>query len=355
MDKPDHDPHPASSTQAVTDELIRAMQDPSLYPHPVKHFSVIETHISWVILTGEYAYKIKKPVNLGFVDFSTLARREHFCKEELRLNRRFSAALYLEVVAIRGSRTRPHLSAEGAVIEYAVKMREFTQTGLLGSYAKEQRLEPAHIDSMADIIADFHGQAQRADPGTAFGSCDTFLKWSRENFEHIEAVLPARLLPQGFDALKKWCLSLSREQRNSIDERLANGFVRECHGDLHLGNMAFVDGRITLFDCIEFNEELRWIDISSEMAFVAMDLQAHGYSGFAWRFINRYLQACGDYSGLPVLRRYLVYRALVRAKVEALSAQQHSSAANSTNCVPGCICLSWTWQWPGRNRLPPSP
>ena len=327
MDKPDHDPRPANPAQAVTDELIRALVDPTLYPHPVKHFSVIETHISWVILTGDYAYKIKKPVNLGFVDFSTLARREHFCNEELRLNRRFAAELYLEVIAIRGSRAQPRLAGDGAVIEYAVKMREFTQSSLLSRYASEQRLQPAHIDAMADVIADFHGSAQRADANTAFGSCETFLKWSRENFKHIEAVLPGHVLPGGFGALKKWCLSLCDTHQGTLNARLVNGFVRECHGDLHLGNVALIDGHITLFDCIEFNAELRWIDTASEIAFLAMDLQARGYPGYCWRFINRYLQACGDYSGLALLRHYLVYRALVRAKVEALRMQQADSAA----------------------------
>ena len=311
----------------MPDELVRALQDPALYAHPVINFSVIETHISWVILTGHFAYKIKKPVNLGFLDFSTLEKRHYFCTEELRLNRRFAPNLYLEVVAIKGSRTHPCLAGNGKAIEYAVKMREFPQHGLLSTYATEHRLEPAHIDSMADVIADFHRVATHAGPNTVFGSCDTFLKWSRENFEHIEAVLPLHVLPDGYEALKKWCLSPSETHQTAINERKANGFVRECHGDLHLGNMAIIDEQITPFDCIEFNEELRWIDTMSEVAFVAMDLQARGYPELTWRFINRYLQATGDYSGLEVLRHYLVYRAMVRAKVEALRAQQNNSTA----------------------------
>ena len=208
-------------------------------------------------------------------------------------------------------------------------MREFPQHSLLNTYAHEHRLESAHIDSMADVIADFHGRAPHADINAAYGSCDTFLKWSRENFEHIESVLPGHALPDGYDALKRWCLSLSDTQKNTINKRLANGFVRECHGDLHLGNIALIDGHIMLFDCIEFNAELRWIDTASEIAFLAMDLQAHGYPGFSWRFINRYLQASGDYSGLAVLPHYLVYRALVRAKVEALRLPQADTAANN--------------------------
>ena len=208
----------------MPDELVRALQDPALYAHPVINFSVIETHISWVILTGHFADKIKKPVNLGFVDFSTLDKRHYFCTEELRLNRRFAPDLYLEVVAIKGSRSHPCLTGNGKVIEYAVKMREFPQHDLLSTYASEQRLEPAHIDSMADVIAGFHRVAAQAGPDTVFGSCDTFLKWSRENFEQIEAVLPRHVLPDGYAALKRGCLSLPDRSLITSTERLLRHF-----------------------------------------------------------------------------------------------------------------------------------
>jgi len=342
----------SSSAQLVPDELIRALQDPALYDHPVEDFSVIETHISWVILTGHFAYKIKKPVNLGFADFSTLAKRQYFCTEELRLNRRFAPDLYLDVVAIRGSRTQPRLAGNGKAIEYAVKMREFSQQNLLSSYASEQRLESAHIDAMADVITDSHRRAEHAGTNTVYGSSDTVLKWNRENFEHIEAVLPGDVFPEGYEALKEWCVSPGEDFKAVINDRQANGFVRECHGDLHLGNMALIDNLVTPFDCIEFNAELRWVDTMSELAFVAMDLQARGYPGFSWRFINRCLHDNEDYAGIALLRYYFVYRALVRAKVEALSVRQARPADNQSRMLyqGACRYLELAISWSGNAR-----
>jgi aminoglycoside phosphotransferase family enzyme/predicted kinase len=340
------------SANIVPDELIQALQDPALYDHPVNDFSVIETHISWVILTGRFAYKIKKPVNLGFVDFSTLAKRQYFCTEELRLNRRFAPDLYLEVVAIRGSRTHPRLAGNGKAIEYAVKMREFSQHNLLSTFAGEQRLESAHIDAMADVITDSHRRAEHAGTDTVYGSSDTVLKWNRENFEHIEAVLPGEVFPDGYATLKDWCLSPGKALQALINDRQANGFVRECHGDLHLGNMALIDERVTLFDCIEFNAELRWIDTMSELAFVAMDLQARGYPEFSWRFINRCLYDNEDYAGIALLRYYFVYRALVRAKVEALRVGQARPADSQSGMLyqGACRYLELAISWSGNAR-----
>jgi hypothetical protein len=311
-----------ASTEELSDELIRALQNPALFDHPVESFTVIETHISWVLLTGAFAYKFKKPVNLGFVDFSSLEKRKYFCTEELRLNRRFAAELYLEVVAITGTPARPQINGDGEVIEYAVKMREFQQRNLLSSYADEQLLQAEHIDAIADVLADFHATAESVDSNSIFGSVETVSKWSSENFEHIESIVPADLLPGYFEVLKLWCLDMDEKRQSLIETRQAGGFVRDCHGDLHLGNLALIDGQVTPFDCIEFNPELRCIDTTSEIAFVAMDLQARGYNGGAWRFINRYLQNTGDYAGIALLRYYIVYRALVRAKVEALRLDQ---------------------------------
>ena len=321
----------ALSNQAISNKLICALQNPLLFDHPVKHFKVIETHISWVILTGFYAYKIKKPVNLGFVDFSTLDKRRYFCFEELRLNRRFAPEIYLNVVPIRGSHPQPVLGEVGDIIEYADKMREFSQQDLLNNYASEQRLKPVHVESLAEVVVELHRTAPATESGSLFGSVDTVTEWTRENFDKIEAEIPRGLLPEYFDSLKKWCLWSSDKRLSNMVKRQTKGFVRECHGDLHLGNIAFIDSRITPFDCIEFNPSLRWIDTTSEIAFVAMDLCAHGYSEYAWQFINRYLQASGDYAGIALLRYYFVYRAMVRAKVEALRATQKDFVTNHQN------------------------
>ena len=310
-----------------TPELICALQDTTLYNHTVSTFSIIETHISWVILTGNYAYKIKKPVDFGFIDFTTLDKRRYYCEEELRLNRRFAPDLYLETVAIRGSHANPQLGGKGETIEYAVKMREFSQDKLLSSFAEEKRLESKHIGSMATVIGDFHSTATVASVDSLYGTPEIVSKWSDENFQHIEIAMPESELPGYFDTLKYWYQKTFDRLKPVIQQRHDNGFVRECHGDLHLGNIAFLDNQCTPFDCIEFNDELRWIDTMSEVAFVVMDLQARGYEEFAWLFLNRYLAISGDYSGLALLPYYIVYRAMVRAKVEALRAVEDDNQA----------------------------
>lgn len=321
--------HHQESTLCNKQKLIDALQNPDLYDYPVKSFSVIETHISWIILTGKYAYKIKKPVDYGFIDFTTLDKRKFFCEEELRLNRRFSSDLYLQTIAIRGSHSMPQLSGNGEIIEYAVKMREFPQHCLLSNYAAEKRLKTDHIDSMAQVISKFHRQAHCVATGSALGSAVTIGRWSDENFQQIENAIPEVQLPGYFIQLKTWSQEKLDSLRTIIDQRQPYGFVRECHGDLHLGNIVFLNDKCTAFDCIEFNQELRWIDTMSEVAFVVMDLQARGYDEFAWRFLNRYLVISGDYSGLALLPYYVAYRALVRAKVEALGFFSHRTKNNS--------------------------
>ena len=320
------------------DELISALQDSTLYDHPVKSFTIIETHISWVILTGIYAYKIKKPVNFGFIDFSTLEKRQFYCAEELRLNSRFASDIYLQVIPISGSRKHPQLNGKGKAIEYAVKMKEFPQRNLLSSFARKKHLNTDHIDAMADVIAAFHHTAEPATTDTNFGSSDSIENWVEENFMQIDNLLPNQILPRAYAALKHWCLSSDQSWLNNMRNRKANGFIRHCHGDLHLGNITLINEKVTLFDCIEFNKELRWIDTISEVAFVMMDLQARKYPEFSWRFLNRYLQNCGDYAGLSIFRYYFVYRAMVRAKVAALSAQQSSK---ETENIQRQYCLEY--------------
>ena len=330
-----------------TQELIVALENPGLYRHPVGTISTIETHISWVILTGVYAYKIKKPIDFGFIDFSTLDKRKYYCDEELRLNRRYAPDLYLETVEIRGSHSQPEFNGEGEIIEYAVKMREFSQHCLLSTIAAEKRLLTCHIDAMAQVIADFHAGLPTAPDISSFGSAETIGKWSDENFEHIENILPESELPDYFTSLKSRGQHSLRRLKPVIRQRKLDGFVRECHGDLHLGNIAFIDNRCTPFDCIEFNEELRWIDTINEVAFVVMDLQAQGYEALAWRFLNHYLAISGDYAGLELLPYYVVYRALVRAKVEALGAINEDKEPGLQRCRH-YLNLAQAWSIPGK-------
>jgi len=291
--------------------------------------AVLETHISYVLLTGEYAYKIKKQVAFGFLDFSTLAARRSFCEQELRLNRRLAPALYLDVVPITGSADAPRLGGEGTALEYAVKMREFPQSELAATLLARGELRPADIDALAIRVAGFHAAIDVADAAGAFGTPDGVLGLALRNVEEIAPLIAADSERRQLDRLREWTEGEHRRLGASFEQRRARGFVRECHGDLHLGNIARIDGELVIFDCIEFNEEMRWIDVMSEIAFTVMDLEDRGRADFAHRFLNAYLEHTGDYAGLAVLPFYLAYRALVRAKVALLRAAQAGAGAGT--------------------------
>ena len=286
---------------------------------------LIETHISWVLLAGERAYKIKKPLDLGFLDFSTLEKRRFFCEEELRLNRRLAPDYYLAVEPITGTLHAPEIGASGEAIEYTVVMRRFPD---------DSQLDDGHpraewFDAFAVLMADFHQRVERAAPDSHYGRPDVVLRPMRENFAQLSASGVVADSAERLKRLRDWSDAEFERLRPVIIQRRADGFVRECHGDLHLGNMAWVDGKPLVFDCIEFNADLRWIDIISEIAFLVMDLHARRRPAFAARFLNAWLEAIGDYAGVVLLRFYLVYRALVRAKVEAIRAAQADTDATA--------------------------
>ncbi len=313
-----------AQTRASQARLIAALAQPGRYPHPLERVELLETHISWVLLAGEFAYKIKKAVDLGFLDFGSLAARRRYCEEELRLNRRTAPQLYLEVVPLTGSHDDPALGGTGPAIEYAVKMRRFEQEALLDRMAKRGALDAPLVDRLAVRIAEFHAAVDVAAPSTELGSAATIAAQALANFDQIEQL--AGVSPE-LARLRRWTARGLEHLAPAFAERKARGRVRECHGDLHLGNIALIDGEPTPFDCIEFSAELRWNDVMSELAFLAMDLLDHRLPRLAWRCLNRYLEIGGDYEGVAVLRHYLVYRAMVRAKVACIRAHQEGLAA----------------------------
>ncbi|MDG9884027.1 AAA family ATPase [Pseudomonas sp. GD04058] len=303
----------------MSQALIAALQNPALYPHPVKDFRVIETHISWVVLTGDYAYKIKKPMNFGFLDFTELSSREHFCNEELRLNKRLTDGLYLDVLPITGSAEAPQLGGEGEAIEFALKMRQFPQEQMLSTLQANGELTAAHIDQMARQIAEFHLQAPRVAVEHPLGTPESVMAPVEQNFEQIRPFLSDKADLQQLDALQAWARSNFDRLHPLLEARKAQGFIRECHGDIHLGNATVIDGKVVIFDCIEFNEPFRLTDVYADTAFLAMDLEDRGLKCLARRFISQYLELTGDYAGLELLNFYKAYRALVRAKVALFS------------------------------------
>ncbi len=303
---------------------LSSLLDPAVYDHPVDNIRLVETHISWIILTGEIAYKIKKPVNYGFLNFSTLENRKRDCEQELRLNQRMAAAIYLDVVAITGSVEQPvimHKQASNA-FEYAVKMVQFPQSAHLDERLAAGKLQQDHMDAIARLVADFHAHAAVADNTSPYGEPETVYHPVAENMALIRENLPEGVHDRTITSLQHWSETTFNRLREQIRQRKQQGWVRECHGDLHLRNMLWLDHKPLAFDCIEFNAELRWIDVISDIAFLVMDLQDRQAPELANRFLNHYLEITGDYAGLSLLRFYRCYRAMVRAKVNALRLQQ---------------------------------
>ena len=298
--------------------LIRSLLEPRRYPGAVHQVTLAETHISWVLLAGDFAYKIKKPVQLPFLDFSTLERRHACCNDELRLNCRFAPDIYLDVVGLYNSPDDPQWSGHGAPVEYAVRMRRFDEAGRLDHLCRQGALRPEHLSDLAVTLGDFHVRAAVAPASSRFGSPDHVMAPARENFDELQQLLPQADPLARLAVLRHWTEAEFARLAPVMQTRKAAGRVRECHGDLHLANIVLVDGRVRMFDCIEFSEDLRWIDIASDIAFTWVDLMDHGQPGLANWFLNEALAHNGDYEAAMVLHFYAVYRAMVRAKVAAI-------------------------------------
>jgi hypothetical protein len=310
------------SAQDMTD-LIRSLHDPACYDHAAGPVRVIETHISYILLTGEFAYKIKKPLNLGFLDFSTLTLRLHACCDEVQLNRRLAPDIYLDVVPITGTPAAPRINGTGETFEYAVKMRQFPPDATLDRLDAEGKMSTRQVEAIATRLARFHIEGcARAREGSPWGSPEAIWRPVAQNFAQIAPRLGDPDDRAQLDALQRWSEAEHARLAPLMAARKRDGFIRECHGDLHLGNLAWVDDQLLVFDCIEFNPELRWIDIQSEVAFCYMDLLQRGHADWAWLFLNLWLEQTGDHAGLALLRYYAVYRALVRTKVAAIRTAQ---------------------------------
>jgi len=333
------------------EDLIAALRDPACYPHPAEAVESIETHISWVFLAGEYAYKVKKPVDLGFLDFSTLEARRFYCEEELRLNRRTAPELYLGVVPIAAGSAGLRVGGTGEAIEYALKMRRFPQAALADSLARSGELHPGRIDAIAAAIAAFHAVIPAAPEKSAFGAPEHVVAPALANFEQIGKLDADPGDAARLERLRAWTESNGSRLREIFAARKREGLVRECHGDLHLRNIVFLKGRPVPFDCIEFNAELRWIDVMNEVAFLVMDLLEHRLQAHAWRLLNAYLEITGDYAGVRVLRYYLVYRAMVRAKIVCIRARQAGAGGAADRQYRDYLGLAESLSVPGRPAL----
>lgn len=310
--------------QGAYPELIRQLLDPAAYPHEVGGIRVIETHISWVILTGDYAYKVKKPVALGFLDFSTLEDRRRYCEEEVRVNRRTAAALYLDVVPIASGPDGARVGAEPAV-EFAVRMRQFPHEARVDRCLRAGALGLPDMRSLAAAIARFHQDLPpRRDIDAAF-EVERAVKPARNNFMHLDPAAFDDESQQRLAVIEDWTLRQAETLAPVFEGRARQGAIRECHGDLHLENLLLRDGQFIPFDALEFNQNLRWIDIANDVAFLVMDLMARGRVDLAYTVLNGWLEETGDYDSLALMRFYLVYRCMVRAVVTDIRSRQGGS------------------------------
>lgn len=316
-----------------TEQLINQLCLPQSYPHPVEVITTIETHISVVFLTGQYAYKLKKPVNFGFLNFTHKHDRRHFCQQELRLNRRTAPDLYIDVVPIVesveggitvasgiSSKCQPEsLSCEP--IDYLVKMHQFEPNWVLGRYLCENEVTPDQERQVAQRIAQLHLTSETVKTDSPLGDPEAVLQPMLDNFPTLIANCSEDYQVR-LTALLAWTKQRFYELRLLLVKRKQGGFIRECHGDLHLDNIALIDDQPTLFDGIEFNDTFRWIDGLNDLAFLLIDLEFRQQHGFKRRLLSEYLAITGDYNGLALLDFYQVYRSLVRAKISALRLNQ---------------------------------
>ncbi|WP_199541841.1 bifunctional aminoglycoside phosphotransferase/ATP-binding protein [Paraburkholderia kururiensis] len=334
-----HSPHRRTGTRFVPREarhearaVDAALRRAVTYRHPAGRIRRVETHISVIYLAGRFAYKRMKPVNFGFVDFGSLADRLRCCQAELKLNRPLAGPLYRAVVPVVRAGRRCALPAaghdRGRTVDYLVQMRRFDESQLFSKLVARNALAAVDIDRAVDRLAAWHLRAPRRSPHPGYGGAERLRA-------QVQAVLPPRTDEPGSAALHAWIERQFARLAPLLEARRAAGFVRACHGDLHLDNVVRRGHDALMFDCIEFNDALRWNDVANDLAFFLMDLEAHGRADLARRALDRWLQATGDFAALAPMPLYLAYRALVRAMVARLKAQTVRAARGVRGQSPG--------------------
>lgn len=320
---------------------FEGLLSPELYEHPVDDITVMETHISWILLAGERAYKIKKPVDLGFVDYTKLTDRRRFCQLEVRLNRRLAPELYLSTLVLiqtnAGLILRPleaeeQLESGATVVDYAICMQRFSQSQLLQHAIPNEQLTADHFERFAEDLARFHDECDQAPDDAAFGTESALREAIDETLDAIDQLKAFRQSVFGrVSDLRERISARLASQKSFFQQRQQIGAIRECHGDLHCGNLLLHDNEIVAFDGIEFNDNLRFIDRLNDLAFLVMDLERNNQIEFAQRLLNRYLEHSGDYEGMAGFSTYVVYRALVRVKVALIRAGQNRDASGASD------------------------
>jgi aminoglycoside phosphotransferase family enzyme len=321
---------------------VEALLRPQAYPHRPRKIELVQTQMSFVFLTGDYVYKIKKPVNLGYLNYTTLEKRHFFCHQELELNRRLCPHAYLAVVPItmslRGAKRRSKLirvEGQGKAIEYAVKMKQLPRDRMMDVLLSRGEVTVEMVANVAEKLVDFHQRAETSQEIAAFGRLDVIRQNTDENFAQTEKYIGASITAEGYQHIKNYTDDFIDDKASLFDKRVREGKIRDCHGDLHAAHVCFTEdtrvparrmtpagepslgGQVCIYDCIEFNDRFRYSDVASEIAFLAMDLDRYRQVSLSRHLVNTYVKLSRDEELLELLSFYKCYRAYVRGKVES--------------------------------------
>ncbi|UCE73172.1 MAG: hypothetical protein JSV56_09030 [Methanomassiliicoccales archaeon] len=298
----------------MTKGIISDLNLPKAYPEPTKQVELVQTHISYIFITDDFVYKIKKPVNFGFLDFSTLDKRLYYCQKEIELNKRLSPDIYLDVVPITDEGEKLKVSGEGEVVDYAVRMKKIPMDRIMVTLLEQGKLTPEMVKKVSKKIADFHSEAVTSSAIEQFGTINVIKTNTDENFEQTKEYIGKSITQNQFDTIKNYTNTFYKSKKELIKKRISDHRIKDCHGDLHMQHVCFADD-IIIFDCIEFNERFRYSDTAADIAFLAMDLDYNGAFDLSKVLMDAYIQHSDDPGVLDMLNFYKVYRAYVRGKV----------------------------------------
>ena len=297
-------------------KMVKALLAPKAYPDTTHRVELVQTQMSFVFLTDDYVYKVKKPVDLGYLDYTTLDKRQFYCQQEIELNRRLCPDAYLGVVTITEDKGNILIGGQGKVIEYAVKMRRLPQEAMMDVLLAQNQVSEEMVTSVAQRLVEFHQEAEANDNISKFGSLDTITRNAQENFTQTEKYIGSTISREKYKHIKGYTANFIIQKANLFHKRIADGRIRDCHGDLHAAHICFTNG-ICIYDCIEFNDRFRYCDVASEIAFLAMDLDHYGRADLSRRFVDAYVAFSQDKELPRLLSFYKCYRAYVRGKVES--------------------------------------
>lgn len=317
---------------SMTENYLKCLLDKCMYPEPTDNVQMIQTHASWLFITDNHVYKFKKPINLGFLDFSTLDRRRFYCNEEIRLNRRLCPDIYLELTELRETSKGVTLSPnDGIIIDYAVKMKRLPADGMLDILLNNNTITTDIINKIIRTIAKFHMSIKPLQ-SIPWNDCDNLIKFNwKENFKQAAIIDRSIISKSDINTIKSWIISFMDENTEIIQQRFNQGFFKECHGDIHLENICLMNNKIYIFDCIEFNERFRFCDTASDLAFLLMDLDFHNRHDLSERVFKSYKKITNDFIDDNLIIFYKIYRAFVRGKVESLKSSNYNISESDRN------------------------